>query len=79
MCILLAGLFASAGTEAANGAIKRVTAGQFQVEPATLQALGFEWYVQSDDNRNAVVAVSYRRNGESAWRGSLMGASSWRV
>lgn len=68
MCILLAGLFASAGIEAANGVVNRITVGEFEVEPATLQALGFEWYVQGDDNRNAVVAVSYRQHGQSAWK-----------
>ena len=65
---MLAGLFASAGIEAATGAINRVTADQFVVEPATLQALGFEWYVKGDDNRNAVVAVSYRKHGEHDWK-----------
>ncbi|MEJ0038853.1 MAG: hypothetical protein WDO68_22755 [Gammaproteobacteria bacterium] len=68
VCILFAGLFASAGIDAATAAINRVTVGQFVAEPATLQALGFEWYVQGDDNRNAVVAVSYRKHGESAWK-----------
>ena len=60
VCIALASL--------ASAATNRVTVDQLVVEPATLQALGFEWYVKGDDNRNAVVAVSYRKRGESGWK-----------
>jgi hypothetical protein len=31
-------------------------------------SLGFEWLVDGDDNRNATVAVSYRKKGEQPWR-----------
>ena len=40
-----------------------VTAGELVVEPPTLISLGFEWYVDGDANRNASVAVEYRREG----------------
>jgi hypothetical protein len=33
--------------------------------------LGFEWIIEGDDNRNAEVAVSYRKSGEQAWRQGL--------
>jgi hypothetical protein len=33
--------------------------------------LGFEWFVQRDENRNATVAVSYRKKGETAWKPAL--------
>jgi hypothetical protein len=46
-------------------------AGDFWVEPATLVALGFEWRISGDDNRNAGVAVSYRKKGEQQWRNAL--------
>ncbi len=46
-------------------------AGDFWVEPATLVALGFEWRISGDDNRNASVAVSYRKKGEQQWREAL--------
>src|ERR1043166_5847837 len=46
----------------------RVKPGEFVVEPPTLINLGFEWMIQGDDNRNAAVAVSYRKRGESQWR-----------
>lgn len=47
------------------------TAGRFYVEHPTLLNLGFEWSISGDDNRNAQVAVQYRRSGESAWRNAL--------
>ncbi len=41
----------------------RVTPDRFIVEPPTLQNLGFEWYIDGDDNRNATVRVEYRIAG----------------
>ena len=34
---------------------------KFIVEPPTLENLGFEWYIDGDDNRNATVKVEYRK------------------
>ena len=48
-----------------------VAPGELLVEPPTLINLGFEWFVEGDDNRNATVAVSYRRSGESTWKQAL--------
>lgn len=48
-----------------------VTAGELVVEPPTLISLGFEWYIEGDDDRDAAVAVAYRRRGEGEWRESL--------
>ena len=48
-----------------------VRAGELIVEPATLINLGFEWLIEGDDNRNASVAVTYRRKGETAWKEAL--------
>jgi hypothetical protein len=48
-----------------------VVAGDFIVEPSTLISLGFEWKIEGDDNRNASVAVQYRKKGEVAWREAL--------
>jgi hypothetical protein len=47
------------------------TAQRFVVEPPTLVSLGFEWRIDGDDNRNARVAVSYRRKGERVWTDGL--------
>jgi hypothetical protein len=44
-----------------------VVAGELVTEPPTLENLGFEWFIQGDTNRNAAVAVSYRRQGDAAW------------
>ena len=42
--------------------------GEFIVEPPTLLSLGFEWKISGDDNRNARVESSYRKQGEQQWR-----------
>ena len=52
-------------------AADKTTAREFVVEPATLLSLGFEWKIDGDDNRNATVAVSYRRKGEQSWKEGL--------
>ena len=41
------------------------------VEPATLRCAGFEWVVYGDENRNANVLVSYRRQGNTEWMEAL--------
>jgi hypothetical protein len=48
-----------------------ITPGELVVEPATLISLGFEWYMDGDSNRNADVAVAYRRADESSWQVGL--------
>jgi hypothetical protein len=60
----LAGLLPSAG----RAQDLRVTPGELVVENPTLVNLGFEWLIEGDANRNAHVAVSYRRVGDPAWR-----------
>jgi hypothetical protein len=52
-------------------AVNRVTSGEFVIDPPTLINLGFEWFIEGDDNRTARVEVSYRRPGESAWKPAL--------
>jgi hypothetical protein len=44
---------------------------KFVVEPPTLISLGFEWYVEGDDNHNATVEVWYRERGKHAWKEAL--------
>src|SRR5688572_6831143 len=48
-----------------------IVAGELLLEPPTLINLGFEWFIQGDANRNASVAVSYRKQGDAAWRDAL--------
>lgn len=44
---------------------------QFVIERPTLNNLGFEWSIDGDANRNAAVAVQYRRAGDQDWREAL--------
>src|SRR5262245_63238909 len=52
----------------ALAAANKTSAKEFITEPPTLISLGFEWRIDGDDNRNATVAVSYRKKGEQAWK-----------
>jgi hypothetical protein len=47
------------------------TPGEFTTELPTLVSLGFEWRIAGDDNRNASVAVTYRKAGEPQWHQAL--------
>jgi hypothetical protein len=49
----------------------RTTTGEFIVDPPTLINLGFEWFIQGDDNRTASVAVAYRKQGTAQWNTGL--------
>ncbi len=57
----------TAADELAPRAPGSVVAGELVVEPPTLIALGFEWYIEGDENRNASVEVRYRRAGDTNW------------
>jgi hypothetical protein len=56
---------------AAQAVVVKVTPGELVVDHPTLINLGFEWVVQGDDNRNAHVEVSYRKQGETLWKQGL--------
>ena len=45
--------------------------GAVVAEPPTTGALGVEWRIEGDDNRNASVAVAWRRTGDTTWRDGL--------
>ena len=45
--------------------------GRFHIEHPTLLNLGFEWLIEGDLNRNATVAVRFRKSGTAAWRPAL--------
>ena len=49
----------------------KVTPGELIVDHPTLINLGFEWVIDGDANRNAQVAVSYRKQGEVQWKQGL--------
>ena len=48
-----------------------VITGELLIEPPTLHNLGFEWFIQGDVNRNASVAVSYRKPGANSWSDAM--------
>jgi hypothetical protein len=48
-----------------------VIPGELLIEPPTLINLGFEWFIEGDDNRNAAVEVSYRKKGAADWNQAL--------
>ena len=70
---ILAGLviLLTTAAEAQGPTPNTVTAGELLIEPPTLINLGFEWFIQRDANRNASVAVTFRKQGETAWRPAL--------
>jgi hypothetical protein len=58
-------LFASGGAALAQNP---VVSGAFNVERPTLKSLGLDWVIEGDDNRNASVALAYRKRGDAQWR-----------
>lgn len=69
---LLLGWIAGAVLWGSVGAAKlKTVSGRFIAEPPTLICLGFEWYIEGDENRNAAVMVQYREQGATAWRQGL--------
>ena len=58
-------------TGAAAAADNAVTPVALVVERPTLLSLGFDWKIGGDDNRNAAVAVTYRKVGNGKWRDAL--------
>ena len=64
--LLLMGLFPAPARSQTN-----TVAGEFRVDPPTLVALGFEWRISGDDNRNARVEATYRKRGDREWRKAL--------
>ena len=69
LALVVSGCLNAAGGTAA--AANPTRPGEFVVEPPTLINLGFEWFIDGDDNRNATVAVSYRKVGDSRWVNAL--------
>jgi hypothetical protein len=70
-CVVLSSLIVSRGIAAAAEDRNKIMPGEFIIDHPTLINLGFEWMVQGDDNRDAQVAVSYRKKGETQWKQGL--------
>lgn len=45
--------------------------GTIYIEPSTFHSLGFQWNMSGDDNRNAKIAVAYRKQGSGDWSHAL--------
>ena len=60
-----------AGRTTGQAMVIKVRPGELVIDHPTLINLGFEWIIQGDDNRNANVDVSYRKQGETAWKQGL--------
>jgi hypothetical protein len=69
LCLLC--LFSFHDIARAAGNENKVKPGELIIDHPTLINLGFEWHIQGDDNRNAQVEVSYRKQGESQWKQGL--------
>jgi hypothetical protein len=57
--------------EMTTGKVNSVKSIKFVIEPPTLISLGFEWYIEGDDNHNAEVKVQYRKKGDHNWKKAL--------
>ena len=64
-------LFLAASGLGPARAADAITPGEFVVERPTLICLGFQWFVEGDDNRNATVKVEYRAKGPGTWKQGL--------
>ena len=51
--------------------MNEIVPGRFIVDPPTIENLGFRWYIEGDSNRNASVAVEFRRKGQPQWKEAL--------
>ncbi len=45
--------------------------GEPVLEPSTLHCLGAYWMIKGDDNKNAEIAMSFRKNGAGEWTKSM--------
>jgi hypothetical protein len=63
--------FAQAPSGAVSPPPEAVVPGELLIEPPTLINLGFEWFIQGDSDRDAMVEVSYRKAGASEWKPAL--------
>lgn len=61
-----------AQSHTANTAYRNKTkSNEFIVEPPTLLCAGFQWTISGDENRNATVAVRFRKEGTEGWMQGL--------
>ena len=66
-----AGIRRDAVVAAQSANDNRTTTGEFIVDPPTLINLGFEWFIEGDDNRNASVALPTASKEAAQWSTGL--------
>ena len=44
---------------------------RFIIDPPTIENLGFRWYIEGDNNRNASVTVAFRKKPQTQWKNAL--------
>jgi hypothetical protein len=44
---------------------------RFIIDLPTIENLGFRWYIEGDNNRNASVAVAFRKKKQTQWKNAL--------
>src|SRR5690242_18523397 len=69
--LVLVSLLAAVGSSVARGGDASVPIGEAVMERPTLRCLGAYWIIRGDDNRNASIAVDYRKAGEEQWRKAM--------
>ena len=67
IALLQMGLFPKADAQPDPLIRDQTKTDEFIVEPPTLVCAGFEWKIYGDNNRNARVAVSFRKKGSLDW------------
>jgi MYXO-CTERM domain-containing protein len=65
------GLLVLAGWSGSAHAADALTLLSVETDSPTLHALGVQMLISDDDNRNATVAVRYRKQGDTDWRDGL--------
>src|SRR6476646_6063277 len=71
IALFLLSLFGVRNSAGAAVDANKVKPGELIIDHPTLINLGFEWIIQGDENRNAQVEVSYRKQGETQWKRGL--------
>src|SRR5688572_14820735 len=68
---LLIPSLASISQALSSGSTNKTTSGEFMIEPPTLICASFEWMIEGDENRNAMVSVAFRKKDYNEWQKGL--------
>ena len=68
---VLVSFLATVLASAARAEDASIPVGEPVMERPTLRCLGAYWIIRGDDNRNASIAVEYRKGGQDQWRKAM--------